>query len=153
MTTEAPLHPTLARILQPFTGAYFSGGYWKVRQDGQVHNVARLIYEETHGSIPADHFVTYADRNPNNLLGDNLLALPRGAIKVRGTRKRTLPKGVYARTMKDGAVTYYGKLTLGGVTHRPPKGTASTLEAITAWAEGKHREELERTYSGVEGGE
>lgn len=81
MGGRKPHGPVLVRKGRRYT--WSSKGYWRCTTMGDRHNLARLIWEETHGLIPAGHKVIYLDGDRFNLAPENLACLSHAEVQKR----------------------------------------------------------------------
>lgn len=72
----------------------------KIRADGPFHrrwkSVHSILWEETHGPIPAGHVVVFRDGNTTNIVADNLELITRHELMRRNTIHRYPPELVDA---------------------------------------------------------
>lgn len=68
-------------------------GYLEMRiEKGKFELVHRLIWQQHHGKIPKGHIVVFKDKNPRNLVIENLECIPRAENMRRNTIYRFPPE-------------------------------------------------------------
>lgn len=74
-------------------------GYWRVNINRKGHMVHRIIWELTHGPIPAGHVIDHINGDPADNRIENLrVAAPQeNSRNAAGHTGRFFPKGVYHR--------------------------------------------------------
>ena len=54
---------------------------------GRWRSASRVIWEKYNGPLPDNHVVIFLDRNPRNLIPDNLVAIPKTYLSMLNGNK------------------------------------------------------------------